>query len=88
MPDDDATIDRKVWLTFPDAETIEKPVICRLARQLPAITFDIRQSSVKDDMAVMALLLTGRRQDVTDAIHFLRSEGVRVDPIEKSVVEG
>lgn len=83
-----STTQRRVWLTFPNREAVEQPIICRLARQLPGVTFDIRQASVKDDLGIMAMLLSGPSEDVTNAIHFLRSEGVRVDPIEKSVVEG
>ena len=81
-------IERRVWLTFPDRATVEQPIIHRLSRELPAVTFDIRQATVQDELGIMAVLLTGSREDVTNAIHFLRSEGVRVDPIEKSVVEG
>jgi hypothetical protein len=36
----------------------------------------------------MAVLLTGSEADVQGAIAFLRSQGVTVEPIEKSVVEG
>jgi hypothetical protein len=33
-------------------------------------------------------LLSGSESEVTAAIEFLRSKGVTVEPIEKSVVEG
>jgi hypothetical protein len=36
----------------------------------------------------MAVLLSGTEADVKGAIDFLRSTGVTVEPIEKSVVEG
>jgi hypothetical protein len=36
----------------------------------------------------MAVLLSGKQDEVTGAIDFLRSRGVTVEPIEKSVVEG
>jgi hypothetical protein len=36
----------------------------------------------------MAVLLTGEEDEVKAAIDFLRSKGVSVEPIEKSVVEG
>ena len=39
-------------------------------------------------MFIMAVLLSGAEGDVTGAIEFLRSKGVTVEPIEKSVVEG
>jgi hypothetical protein len=36
----------------------------------------------------MAVLLSGKEQDVNGAIEFMRSKGVTVEPIEKSIVEG
>jgi hypothetical protein len=36
----------------------------------------------------MAVLLIGPQSDVQGAMEFLRSKGVNVEPIEKSVVEG
>jgi hypothetical protein len=36
----------------------------------------------------MAVLLSGAEPEVKSAIEFLRSKGVIVEPIEKSVVEG
>ena len=83
-----STTERRVWLTFPDRRAVETPIICRLARHLPGLEFDIRQASVRDDLGIMAVLLRGDAETVANAIAFLRAEGVQVDPIEKSVVEG
>jgi hypothetical protein len=80
--------ERRVWLTFPNRPTVEQPIICRMARHLPGVEFDIRQATVKEDLGIMAVLLRGEPETVTNAIGFLRAEGVQVDPIEKSVVEG
>jgi hypothetical protein len=52
------------------------------------VVFDIRQASVTDSIGIMAVLLSGREEEVHAAIAFLRSQGVTVEPIEKSVVEG
>ena len=57
-------------------------------RALTDVSFDIRQASVQNEIGIMAVLLTGEPDQVQGAIDFLRSKGVTVEPIEKSVVEG
>jgi hypothetical protein len=79
---------KKVWLTFPTPKEVEQPVIWSLSRKLPDVVFDIRQASVQNSIGIMAVLLSGEEKQVQAAIEFLRSKGVTVEPIEKSVVEG
>ena len=43
---------------------------------------------MQNEIGIMAVLLSGTEPQVTAAIEFLRSKGVTVEPIEKSVVEG
>lgn len=81
-------IQRRVWLTFPDQATVERPLIWRMSREFSDVVFDIRQASVQAHIGIMAMLLKGEPDRVVAAIEFLRTEGVQVDPIEKSVVEG
>jgi hypothetical protein len=59
-----------------------------MSRQFPDVVFDIRQASVQHEIGIMAVLLSGSEDQVNGAIAFLRSKGVTVEPIEKSVVEG
>ncbi len=86
MPD--PTSSKRVWLTFPTRSEVEQPIIWQMSRQFPQVTFDIRQASVQHEIGIMAVLLSGPQKDVLGAIEFLRSKGVTVEPIEKSVVEG
>ena len=79
---------RKIWLTFPSAKQVEQPVIWQMSRKFPEVCFDIRQASVKDDIGIMAMLLAGPEADVRGAMDFFRANGLTVEPIEKSVVEG
>jgi ABC-type methionine transport system ATPase subunit len=67
---------------------VEQPIIWQMSRKFPEVAFDIRQASVQHEIGIMAVLLTGQEPDVKAAIEFLRSKGVTVEPIEKSVVEG
>jgi hypothetical protein len=79
---------RRCWFTFPTRGEVEQPIIWQMSRKFPDVVFDIRQASVQKDIGIMAVLLTGEEKDVKAAIEFVRSRGVTVEPIEKSVVEG
>jgi hypothetical protein len=79
---------RRCWFTFPTRTQVEQPIIWQMSRKFPDVIFDIRQASVQNEIGIMAVLLSGREAEVNGAIDFLRSKGVTVEPIEKSVVEG
>jgi hypothetical protein len=79
---------KRCWFTFPTRNQVEQPIIWQMSRTYPDVSFDIRQASVQNEIGIMAVLLTGPEADVLAAIDFLRSKGVTVEPIEKSVVEG
>ena len=85
MPDQ---VQKRCWFTFPSKAQVEKPIIWQMSRKYPEVSFDIRQASVNNEIGIMAVLLIGPSEDVAGAIEFLRSAGVLVEPIEKSVVEG
>ena len=79
---------RRCWFTFPTRTQVEQPIIWQMCRRFPDVSFDIRQASVQNEIGIMAVLLEGKEEEVKSAIEFLRSKGVNVEPIEKSVVEG
>ena len=79
---------RRCWFTFPTRTQVEQPIIWLMSRTFPDVSFDIRQASVQNEIGIMAVLLTGKKDEVIAAIDFMRSKGVTVEPIEKSVVEG
>jgi NIL domain len=83
-----APYSRRCWFTFPTRTQVEQPIIWQMSRKFPDVSFDIRQASVQNEIGIMAVLLSGREDEVNGAIAFLRSSGVTVEPIEKSVVEG
>jgi hypothetical protein len=85
---DEKPFSRRCWFTFPTRSQVEQPIIWLMSRRFPEVSFDIRQASVQNEIGIMAVLLEGPEQQVKDAIAFLRSKGVTVEPIEKSVVEG
>lgn len=88
MKESHPSFSRRCWFTFPTRGEVEQPIIWQMSRKFPEVVFDIRQASVQNEIGIMAVLLTGEEGDVKAAIEFLRSKGVTVEPIEKSVVEG
>jgi ABC-type methionine transport system ATPase subunit len=83
-----AEYSRRCWFTFGTRQQVEQPIIWQMSRKFPNVVFDIRQASVQNEIGIMAVLLFGKESEVNGAIEFLRSAGVTVEPIEKSVVEG
>jgi hypothetical protein len=79
---------RRCWFTFPSRLEVEQPIIWQMSRKHPDVSFDIRQASVQNEIGIMAVLLSGEESEVNAAMEFVRSRGVLVEPIEKSVVEG
>jgi hypothetical protein len=79
---------RRCWFTFPSRLEVEQPIIWQMSRKFPDVSFDIRQASVQNEIGIMAVLLSGAEAEVNGAMEFVRSKGVLVEPIEKSVVEG
>ena len=83
-----APYSKRCWFTFPTRVQVEQPILWQMSRAYPEVMFDIRQASVQNEIGIMAVLLKGKAEEVQGAIDFMRSAGVTVEPIEKSVVEG
>ena len=83
-----AEFSRRCWFTFPTKKQVEQPIIWQMSRKFPDVVFDIRQASVQNELGIMAVLLSGKEEEVKAAMDFIRSKGVTVEPIEKSVIEG
>jgi hypothetical protein len=89
MPKSDKSpFSKRCWFTFPTRSQVEQPILWMMSRKYPEVSFDIRQASVQNEIGIMAVLLTGKEAEVLAAMDFMRSKGVTVEPIEKSVVEG
>ena len=87
-PASSSAYSKRCWFTFPTRTQVEQPILWQMSRKFPDVTFDIRQASVQNEIGIMAVLLSGKEEEVRGAMEFMRSRGVTVEPIEKSVVEG
>jgi ABC-type methionine transport system ATPase subunit len=77
---------RRFWLTF-TGDTIKQPIICQLARQFPALNFSIRNASVTPQVGIIALELDADRETIKNAIRWLESQSIQVEPVEINTIE-
>ena len=71
--------------TFPTG-LITEPVIFNLGRNFQVIT-NIRRADVREDVGWVVLELEGEEEEITNGLEWVRSMGVRVDPVSGDVVE-
>ena len=68
------------------AKLITRPVIWELGHQFKVAT-NVRQASVTDEIGIVCLEIDGKRSEIKNAIKWLESLGVSVEPIEINVIE-
>lgn len=66
---------------------IKQPVVHELGHQFNIIT-NIRRADVQENMGWVILELDGDDQDIERGLDWVRSVGVRVDPVLGDVMEG
>jgi hypothetical protein len=76
----------RVKFTFPP-ERIREPVIYEVGKRFDLVT-NIRRADITAEVAWAVLELDGERNDIDAGIKWVESIGVRVDPIEDSILEG
>ncbi|MBI3802303.1 MAG: NIL domain-containing protein [Nitrospirae bacterium] len=75
----------KVHITFPE-EKIRDPIIYQIGKDYKLIT-NIRRADVTDKSGWVDLELTGDPNEIERAIDGLKKKGVKVDPIERNIIE-
>ena len=76
---------QRLWLMYP-AKLITTPVIWELGHKFKVMT-NVRQASVTDEIGIVCLEIDGKRSEIKNAIKWLESLGVSVEPIEINVIE-
>ena len=77
---------RRVRFSFPGS-LIKEPVIYNLGQKFRIIT-NIRKADVREDMGWVILELEGDTDEINKGLAWVRSLGVRVDPVTGDVVAG
>jgi hypothetical protein len=75
----------RLWLMYPP-KLITTPVIWQLSQKFKVVT-NVRQASVNDEIGVVCLELEGVREEIKGAIKWLEKLGIKVEPVEISVIE-
>jgi hypothetical protein len=75
----------RVRVSFPE-DKITEPVIYQIGREYALIT-NIRRADVTEKTGWVDLELVGEPSEIERGIEGLKEKGVRVDPIEKNVIE-
>ena len=76
---------RRLWLMYPP-RLIQTPIIWELGHKYALVT-NVRQASVNDEIGIVCLELSGKREDIKSAIKWLEKKGVNVEPVEINVIE-
>ena len=77
---------QRIRFTF-TGTLIKDPVIYQLGRDYDIVT-NIRRADVQENVGWVILELEGTEADIDRGLEWVRSLGVRVDPVLGDVVEG
>jgi sulfur-carrier protein len=75
----------KVHITFPE-DKIREPIIYEIGKEYKVVT-NIRKADVTEKTGWVDLELVGDPQEVERALAGLKKKGVKVDPIERNIIE-
>lgn len=75
----------KVHITFPE-EKIKEAIIYQVGQEFQ-VTTNIRRADVTEKTGWVDLEITGDPKEVERAVQALKTKGVKIDPIEKNIIE-
>ena len=76
----------KVRFTFLD-RLIKEPVVYKLGKEFDVVT-NIRRADIQEGIGWVILELEGEQKAIDEALDWVRSLGIRVDPALGDLVEG
>ncbi len=76
----------RVKFTFP-SDQIREPVIYEVGKRYDLVT-NIRRADITAEVAWATIEIDGTRENLEAGIKWVEGLGVRVDPIEDSILEG
>ena len=75
----------RFYLTYSE-EKIKDPIIYHVGHKFRVVT-NIRGASISDKIGIVALELEGDEEEIRKAVRWIAEQGVKVEPIEKNVIE-
>ena len=76
----------RLWLMYP-TRLVTRPIIWELCKKF-AVTTNLRQASVNEEVGLVCLEFDGERPEIKRAIAWLEDLGVKVEPVEINTIEG
>jgi hypothetical protein len=76
----------RVKFTFPQ-DQIKEPIIWEVGKRFDLVT-NIRRADVTAEVAWAILELEGEADDLDRGVKWVEEKGIRVDPVEDSIIEG
>ena len=76
---------QRFYLTY-NATQIKEPIIYWVGKKFDVVT-NIRGASVSDHIGIVALELDGEESVIQEAARWIADQGVKVEPIQKNVIE-
>jgi len=76
---------QRFYLTY-SQEKIKDPIIYTVGKKFRVVT-NIRSASVSDHIGIVGLELDGEQSEIDAAVKWIAEQGVKVEPIEKNVIE-
>ena len=77
---------QRVKFTFPE-DLIRRPIIWEVGTRFNVVT-NIRRADVTPEVAWAVLELEGEPTDIEHGLRWVTDIGIRVDPVEDSIIEG
>ncbi len=75
----------RFYLTY-SQDQVKEPIIYWVGQKFRVVT-NIRGASVSDHIGIVALELDGDQSEIDKAARWIAAQGVKVEPIEKNVIE-
>ena len=75
----------RFYLTY-TADQIKEPIIYHTGKKFAVVT-NIRGASISDHIGIVALELEGDEDEIDRAVRWIAEQGVKVEPIQKNVIE-
>jgi L-aspartate semialdehyde sulfurtransferase ferredoxin len=75
----------RFYLTY-NQDRIKEPIIYTVGQKFRVVT-NIRSASVSDHIGIVGLELDGEQGQIDAAVKWIAAQGVKVEPIEKNVIE-
>ena len=75
----------RFYLTYPP-DLVKEPLLYLVGQKFSVVT-NIRVANASNEMGLLALEMEGQLSEIDLAVSWLQEQGVKVEPIEKNVIE-